>query len=232
MDFLIHKMDIQNPDKNLVTFIEKVLSNGQSLTSKDILKAARGLQEYNKDYTYVKKDINRTLYQLSTSGEVIKINGVPPTWKLTKASNVIVNLDESNEKAVTYVLLDLSNSQCLKEVIPYANSKLVVWAIAPFNYNNYKPNEADLNNPFVHFYELKEDEMIPSATQTRFCMFMSQAINDKQTKSKNFDPKRMTFIVVSKDKSIHTAAILHKQIFNTNYEIVVNSWEGLALYVE
>lgn len=171
--------------------------------------------------------VNKILYRIEKNSIVSRDTSTPPAWKLSVSSNENNLPVQSKESSpMMYVFIDVDNSPCLKEACYYASPNVKIYAYASSAYNNYRPAS---NQKDVTFYQLKADEDGRDAADARFCMSMTCiAITEEEDKS----VAGSQFIVVSKDKTLHTYARVHHQIYGILYQIVTNSWEGLREILE
>lgn len=210
-----------NLSSTIVDILEK---SGRELSANDVLKQLKVTNDQIK-----KADVNKILYQLFDQKKVTKIEGSPPRWLVKSENNNIEVVDNTNnsqlvdldneEGILTHVFIDVDNSPCLKEASVYAKDNVHIWSYASPNYNNYKP-ETTQN---LNFVQASNDQVLPSVIQAKFAMLITK-ITQFYTKSQ--------FILVSKDKFLHTLVKLHYNEFGINYQIITQGWQELKLLLE
>lgn len=210
-----------NPDNNTAQVILRILeSSKKPLSVKDIIKQA-GLNVQGN-----RKTFNSELYSMERKETVTRHEGTPPLWSLPnqEEEKLVVDVGKSSPYPVDaiHVMIDVDNSPCLREAEPYAEDLVYIWAYASPAYNHYAPESSSQ----LCFHKLESDEDLPSAADVRFCMRMTELCLEAA------DSQALTFIIVSKDKILHTMVKLHAKRWGCQYEIVQNSWEGLRVHLE
>lgn len=191
----------------------------RGITVKDIVKLCM------LDIKTYKPAFNRNLYLMEKEGLVVRRDGTPPLWSLaTGRATAATPKPGTIRKDTAHVFIDVDNSPCLKEAEPYATDATFIYVYASPAYNHHKPAP----NPKIDYHQLKSDEDHPSAADVMFGMKMSEIC----FKCAKEDLPSLVFIVVSKDKILHTMVKMHHARYGFSYVIVQNGWEGLREYLE
>ena len=208
-------------DDQIKTIIQDTLRGKKPMSVKDIVRD----QKSNLDMRIYKPRFNRNLYLMEKNGVVLREDSTPPLWSLVNNSvEEPVNTGNNTRKNTTHVFIDVDNSPCLDKAAGYAKDDCYVYAYASPAYNHHKPKSTQN----LEYYQLTSDEDLPSAADVRFGMKMSELC---LTASPG-DAETMFFLVVSKDKILHTMVKMHEAVYGFNYIIVQNGWDGLREHLE
>ena len=172
-----------------------------------------------------KTTCNSLLYhELSNQGIVKRIDGTPPLWELVKSTQDKPTIDITGstlDEEEIHVMIDVDNSPCLREADPYAKDEVFIWAYAAPAYNHHKP----ACRPNLLFEKLEAKNDLPSAADVLFIMKMTELCQTK-------NPKNLTFIIVSKDKILSTAAKLVQSMHGCQTHVITDGWESLKVFLE
>lgn len=212
-------------EKKLLTILPE--SATDALNATELCKLILGSNKWEQG---LKSNVNKLLYAMEKERLVAKIDGTPPRWfKQIIRVNVEENVHspkitskKSKSQEWTYVYIDVDNSPCLKEAMPYAKGKTILVSYASPAYNHYIP-EVSENVIFKRLSANMNDQK--NAADVLFCMHMSKTCIEKSG-------DKLTFLIVSKDKLLLTCGKMHAENFGIEYIPLTDGWNDLKMYLE
>jgi hypothetical protein len=200
------------------TVNDRILAELDDTTAKSARELLRKLREHDIS----KRDINSTLYKLLKSGDVKRIEGVPPTWlRVTELPEVEVTSDLDEDRNLVHVFIDADNSHCLTEAEAYGD-KVVIWCAVSPQYAG-----AEASHPDTTFRRM--ESVSKSAADVQLGVWMTQQC--EQHRLHGVD--ELFFILVSKDNLVATFGEVLKEHYPfLTIQIIRNSWEGLREWLE
>jgi hypothetical protein len=174
-----------------------------------------------------KSIINKALYRLEKEKKTAHLEGTPPLWYRIIDIPIIdvTNNNNATPSGSVIIFVDVDNSHCLKEACAYASPSIQIIAYASPAYNHYVP-PADSAN--IKFEKLTSDLGGRDAADVMFIMEMT----DICSKRKQNPPHNLTFLIVSKDKLLHSAGKMHEHKFGIKAVTITDGWEELKTYLE
>lgn len=169
--------------------------------------------------------VNRVLYGLLLTGNVMQQKGTPPLWSYKNAN---FKEEKSSSEPKNVIFIDLGNiHDILPKVEPYADDCLI-YAFADRGFNGYGVNPPP-KNPAIHVLHEKDDHK----NAADITMIWTAAELVMNSRNRNLQSKsQIRFIIFTKDQGFRSLKTILERYPIVKEVLFVQHWEKAREFIE